>query len=110
MQKKGIKLELALIDDVKKIMSTSMSFNGKLKTDENSVSKIQEELNSVHQDVNDVIDFFDASIKKLSQFELAMKELGIEAKTNQAYTQAFTSINDNFKLATKLQTAIKGLK
>jgi hypothetical protein len=110
MQKKGIKLQLALIDDVKKIMSTSMSFNGKLKTDENSVSKIQEELNSVHQDVNDVIDFFDKSIKTLSQFESALKELGMEAKTNSAYSQAYASVTENFKLATKLQTSIKGLK
>jgi ornithine carbamoyltransferase len=110
MQKKGIKLELALIDEVKKVLSTSMSFNGKLKVDENTVIKLQEELNSVHENVNGVIDFFDKSMRILSQFEAAMKELGIEAKTNQAYMQSYTSVNDNLKLATKLQSAIKGLK
>ena len=110
MQKKGIKVELALIDDVKKVMNTSMSFNGKLKVDENTLSKIQDELNSVTENVSAVIDFFDKSMRTLSQFELAMKELGIEAKSNQAYIQAYTSVNDNLKLATKIQAGIKGLK
>jgi hypothetical protein len=110
MQKKGIKLELAAIDDVKALIKASMTFTGTFKTGENSINNIIEELNALKSDIADASKFYDTGVKTMYKFGSALEELGVEPRSNAVYNEAWTNLNEVQNRFTKLQTLIKSIK
>lgn len=110
MQKKGIKIELAIVDDIKKIISVESSNYTTLRYYVNELVKIQRLINEINDKIASEFDLFDEGMLKLQQFEKSMRELGIDPKSNDLYTSALNKLDVNYKLANQLDQTIKGIK
>lgn len=110
MQKKGHKIELALIDEIKDIVTYSTASVKKLNFFEKELANIQKSFNMINEAIFSAQDEVEAGFQNLLLFEKSMKELGVDPKSNPLYVQAKNIIDTQYQTAGKLEQLIKNIK
>ena len=92
------KVELGLIDDLKKYSQVSDRANKTIQSDSKKVKKLQSEIRTVLTEVNASSNALTEVLKELkndlNKFEKAASDLGIKAEQSKEYVAAKNSIKD----------------
>lgn len=106
-------IELATLDDLKKYVSDSKTFEKIAQEIISSFDNLIKEKNTLQKRSIDIYDLNSKKgtevISKLSDFEKQAKELGLDPSLNPIYQQSEQTFEKNAQLLKKLDTIIKTL-
>jgi hypothetical protein len=110
MQKKGIKMELALIDEVNKFTQTAITVVKELRVFDNELNKISTTIDKAKQKTTDGNKLYESAKSTAMKFASQMENLGIDPRSNEKYNSLWDAINDVQDVANRIETKIKQLK
>lgn len=107
---KNYKIDLALIDEIKDIVTYSTASAKRLSFFEKELANIQKSFNMINEAIFSAQDEYEAGQKNMALFEKSMKELGVDPKSNPLYVEASRVLDIQNKYAVKLEQIIKNIK
>ena len=110
MQLKGIRIELALIDEVEKFTQSAVGISKELRVFDTELNKISSTIDKAKQKSVDGTKLYDSAKSIATKFASQMENLGIDPRSNAKYNGLWEAINDVQDVANRIETKIKQLK
>lgn len=110
MQKKGIKINMALVDDIDNYAKKAVELKKQLQDIENAIDQAKKLIDNAKSKAKEGETFHTQAVKIGTQFASQMEDLGIEPRSNKKYNSFFEAINGVQDKAIRIETKIKQIK
>jgi hypothetical protein len=104
------KIELALVDEVDKIVQNASGIAKELRVFDAELNKISGVIDKAKQKSVDGTKLYDSAKSVATKFASQMENLGIDPRNNAKYNGLWEAINDVQDVANRINTKIKQLK